>query len=153
MTASPWTEDRIQRLRALWGKGLSASEIAARLAVSRNAVLGKLHRLKLLGGRSGRAATTRSRQQSPTAGAGIRPPARVPPRRDRSVAVMTLEPPGLVNRVEGLGRHLCRWPIGDPLSAAFSFCGRSASYGPYCLDHRRVAYRPRAVVGARHSGC
>jgi GcrA cell cycle regulator len=42
-----------------------------------------------------------------------------------------------------LGAHMCKWPIGDPSSREFSFCGRRASEGVYCGEHARVAYQPQ----------
>ena len=50
-----------------------------------------------------------------------------------------------------LGSHMCKWPIGDPSSEGFSFCGRASSEGPYCVQHARVAYQaqPRKAPGKR----
>jgi GcrA cell cycle regulator len=42
-----------------------------------------------------------------------------------------------------LGAHMCKWPIGDPSTDAFTFCGRRSSDGPYCNEHARVAYQPQ----------
>jgi GcrA cell cycle regulator len=59
-----------------------------------------------------------------------------------------MRPPGFVEQpgtatVLTLGAHMCKWPIGDPTSAEFTFCGRRASEeGPYCIEHARVAYQP-----------
>ena len=46
-----------------------------------------------------------------------------------------------------LGAHMCKWPIGDPSSNEFSFCGRRSSEGVYCVEHARVAYQPQVKRG------
>ena len=48
-----------------------------------------------------------------------------------------------------LGAHMCKWPIGDPSSTEFSFCGRRASEGVYCQEHARVAYQPQMKRGGK----
>lgn len=139
-----WSEDRVSTLKALWLEGLSASQIAAQLGgVTRNAVIGKVHRLGLSGralpSAPPRGALTRT-SQAPRR-AAPRPKVRV---RTGAAAEQTGSPmggPGLASSLAELGAHLCKWPIGDPKSAAFTFCGRSAS-GPYCPIHAAQAYRP-----------
>lgn len=136
-----WTDDRIQTLIDLWRVGRSAAEIARALTgVSRNAVLGKLHRLGL------------SRPR-PTATPGDRRPAKAPPptflpRRPPSRAASPMVPLsetgiGLTD-MAGVGRHACRWPIGEPTSESFALCGRAAVRGAYCAAHGARAYRPTA---------
>ena len=159
MTAG-WTDDRVGALKKLWLEGQSASQIAKQLGggVTRNAVIGKVHRLGL----SGRAApsqpartatsfrTTRPRPAAPTA-----TPASAP-RRLEAVSSKPVPPtppaapipdlPGTAT-VMTLGAHMCKWPIGDPSSREFSFCGRRASEGVYCVEHARVAYQPQVKRG------
>lgn len=148
MTPRDWTEDRVERLKRLWQGGLSASQVARRLGgVSRSAVIGKLYRLGL----AGKGGTTRRQAETrPPARAGA--PLRVatfrPKRAEplRPPATMPDEP-GLVRDLAALGQGDCRWPIGDPGSADFSFCGRVvATCGPYCAAHRRLAYAPRPAA-------
>ena len=57
------------------------------------------------------------------------------------------EMPGTAT-VMTLGAHMCKWPIGDPSSNEFSFCGRRSSEGVYCVEHARVAYQPQVKRGA-----
>lgn len=163
MTAG-WTEDRVGALKKLWLEGQSASQIAKTLGggVTRNAVIGKVHRLGL----SGRAApsqpartTFRAARPRPAAPAA---PVQAPsaPRRIEAVAprpaaavqpsapVPAPELPGTAT-VMTLGAHMCKWPIGDPSSREFSFCGRRASEGVYCVEHARVAYQPQVRKGAK----
>ncbi len=146
-----WTDERVELLKKLWQDGLSASQIAKQLGgVTRNAVIGKVHRLGL----SGRAAPSKparpvfkaprpARQAAaPAAPRRIAPPplaAAAPPPQPPVRYVE--EAPGAAT-VLTLGAHMCKWPIGDPSSDDFTFCGRRASEGPYCVEHARVAYQP-----------
>jgi GcrA cell cycle regulator len=146
-----WTDERVEVLKKLWLEGLSASQIAKQLGgVTRNAVIGKVHRLGL----SGRATPS---QPSRPAFRAPRPPRpaissasahrRLEPRPDAAhrVAIRPapyVEEPGTAT-VLTLGAHMCKWPIGDPATAEFTFCGRrSADEGPYCVEHARLAYQP-----------
>ena len=163
MTAG-WTEDRVGALKKLWLEGQSASQIATQLGggVTRNAVIGKVHRLGL----SGRAAPSQPARTTFRAAARPRPAAPAapvqapsPPRRIEAAAprpVMTAQPvapapmpelPGTAT-VMTLGAHMCKWPIGDPSSREFSFCGRRSSEGVYCVEHARVAYQPQVRKSA-----
>ena len=145
-----WTDERVETLKKLWLDGLSASQIAKQLGgVTRNAVIGKVHRLGL----SGRAAPShpsRPTFKTPRPPRPISMPAprarAVEPRAHVVPAVRTtpfVELPGTAT-VLTLGAHMCKWPIGDPSSDDFTFCGRrSATEGPYCVEHARVAYQPQ----------
>ena len=164
MTTASWTEDRVGALKKLWLEGQSASQIAKTLGggVTRNAVIGKVHRLGL----SGRAAPSQPARTTFRAATRPRPaapaaPVQAPsaPRRIEAAAprpVMTAQPvapapapelPGTAT-VMTLGAHMCKWPIGDPSSREFSFCGRRASEGVYCVEHARVAYQPQVRKSA-----
>ena len=159
-----WTEDRVERLSRLWVEGRSASQIAAELGegVTRNAVIGKIHRLGL----SGRdpvpveAPQLRVKAPSPAEPIALAPvleeivsEIEVPPTpqpiaidlqvlRASSDVVIPLS--DRVTILE-LGATMCRWPLGDPTSAEFRFCGcRSHSSLPYCAEHARVAFQPVA---------
>ena len=156
MTAG-WTEDRVGALTKLWLEGQSASQIAKQLGggVTRNAVIGKVHRLGL----SGRAApsqparatfrTTRPRP-APQATQAPSAPRRIEAVQPRPAAPSVPAPmpdlPGTAT-VMTLGAHMCKWPIGDPSSSEFTFCGRRASEGVYCVEHARVAYQPQVRKG------
>lgn len=161
MTAG-WTEDRVGTLKKLWLEGQSASQIAKQLGggVTRNAVIGKVHRLGL----SGRAApsqpartTFRPARPRPTPAAAQAPsaPRRIEAAQPRPAAPTVPAPmpdlPGTAT-VMTLGAHMCKWPIGDPSSTEFSFCGRRASEGVYCVEHARVAYQPQVKRGGKDGG-
>ena len=156
MTAG-WTEDRVGALKKLWLEGQSASQIAKQLGggVTRNAVIGKVHRLGL----SGRAAPSQPARATfrPSRPRPAAPPTQAPsaPRRieaapARPAAAQVPAPmpdlPGTAT-VMTLGAHMCKWPIGDPSSNEFSFCGRRSSEGVYCVEHARVAYQPQVKRG------
>lgn len=153
-----WDDERVATLKKLWLEGLSASQIAKQLGgVTRNAVIGKVHRLGL----SGRAAPSQPQRQ--VAFKPPRPPrpiAQAPVRREAAPSSMPVpaaprpvfvaEEPGTAT-VLTLGVHMCKWPIGDPSSDSFTFCGRRQSEGPYCVDHARVAYQPQQT-GKKKTG-
>jgi GcrA cell cycle regulator len=161
-----WTDERVETLRRLWAEGLSASQIAAQLGgVSRNAVIGKVHRLKLSG--RGRNTAPPARQKKPAQPAAPKAPPR-PAHSQRPMAASVgatalqthFEPVQAVreparasdNVVVPISRHLqliqlnertCKWPIGDPLAEGFHFCGNDcADTGPYCRYHARIAFQP-----------
>lgn len=160
-----WTEDRVETLKKLWADGLSASQIAKQLGgVTRNAVIGKVHRLGL----SGRAAPSRparraaprpsvARPSKPAAPAVAKPAAKKPatpatPRIVREVAPVETPEPLEARRLENgeyatvltLREGMCKWPIGDPAGAEFRFCGHSTKPGSaYCEAHAAQAYQPQ----------
>lgn len=156
-----WTEQKIQMLKDMWGNGYSASEIAKRLGgLTRNAVIGKAHRLKLssrpspikredaVGAMMSTDAVTPLMKSSkkrvmlrPLPAVPVPMPSTIKPAKDG------LRPIDSLKRGEGIavtkaGERHCRWPIGDPRSPDFRFCGCAAYEGlPYCIDHARVAYQ------------
>jgi GcrA cell cycle regulator len=152
-----WTDERVETLKKLWLDGLSASQIAKQLGgVTRNAVIGKVHRLGL----SGRATPSQPQRTVFKAPRAPRPAVSVAPAPRRAIepssipAAQAIQPyiseePGTAT-VLTLGAHMCKWPIGDPSSDGFTFCGRrSEREGPYCTEHARVAYQPQQKKGGR----
>lgn len=145
-----WTDERVELLKKLWQDGLSASQIAKQLGgVTRNAVIGKVHRLGL----SGRATPSKPQRTVFKAPRAPRPAAAAPaaPRRIAEPVThhATPSPARYVDETPGtatvltLGAHMCKWPIGDPSLDSFTFCGRrSDETGPYCHEHAQVAYQP-----------
>ena len=110
-----WTEERVALLRQLWGSGKSASEIAEMIGgVSRNAVIGKAHRLGLSG--------------------------RPSPIKKKKAEAAESKPSGAT--ILSLTDRMCRWPIGDPKQPGFRFCGKPTAGGlPYCAEHAAIAYQ------------
>ncbi|MFZ5721581.1 MAG: GcrA family cell cycle regulator [Pseudomonadota bacterium] len=140
---TPWTDDRIEILTKLWRDGRSASAIARELGgVTRNAVIGKAHRLGL----GGRATPARPGTRRPRAPKAERPAARsrrIPVAKPWPVVVEPVPLAG-TSDVASIGPHMCRWPIGDPKAERFALCGRPAVRGAYCAPHGAIAYRPTA---------
>ncbi|MGB0505409.1 MAG: GcrA family cell cycle regulator [Pikeienuella sp.] len=186
-----WTEDRVEKLKVMWGEGQSASQIAKALGgVTRNAVIGKVHRLGL----SNRAASTKAAAASaPAAEPKAKPAPKAPPQAAAPAAApkpapaapavkvvsvpiapapkiqsstMRREPPPptpamvedaqrtaqVLAAIEKKARKLnlleltertCKWPIGDPATDDFYFCGLGCAPGkPYCETHVSVAFQP-----------
>jgi GcrA cell cycle regulator len=136
-----WTDERVEQLKSLWTEGLSASQIARVLGnVTRNAVIGKVHRLGL----AGRAAPTRTeRPRLPSAPRAAVRTMPLPPVVEEDP--ITLED-GSFATVLTINDRMCRWPIGDPSENEFHFCGRSPKPGsPYCEAHARKAYQPQQL--------
>ncbi len=158
-----WTEERIELLRQLWNEGLSASQIAAELGggVTRNAVLGKAHRLGLIRDEANEASSLHSRKPTrpPDSSPTAEPPAlQEPPpapltanqQPAAQLAKMRFQEEVVVPRSEGvtimeLREAMCRWPLGDPTTPEFRYCGVHAVEGlPYCAHHAQIAYQPAA---------
>ena len=131
-----WTEERVELLSKLWAEGLSASQIARTLGdATRNAVIGKIHRLGL----SGRA--TPARAERPRISSRRKPMSK-PVIVEPEVIEEVMLDDGQYATVLTLKEHMCKWPIGDPGTEAFHFCGRQAEAGvSYCEAHARVAYQ------------
>src|ERR1700738_3066671 len=157
MTVLTWTDDRVEQLKKLWEGGLSASQIAAELGnVTRNAVIGKVHRLGLSGrAKSPSSAAPRPRKARPHSHHMLRV-SRPSMRGNTALAhsyELDVEPePELIDNVIPLGQRrslleltedTCRWPIGDPGNPDFFFCGgQTISSLPYCAYHARLASNP-----------
>ena len=151
-----WTDERVELLKKLWSDGLSASQIAAELGgITRNAVIGKVHRLGL----SGRAKSTSSASPRPRkarAPSHMMRIGRASIRGNTALAhvyeIETDVEPELIENIIPIGQRrtileltelTCRWPVGDPGAGDFFFCGGNTVSGvPYCAYHSRVAYQP-----------
>jgi len=130
-----WTDERVELLTKLWTEGKTAAEIAKELGgVTRNAVIGKAHRLKL----SNRVSPI---QQNKKAVAVKPSPAQnnTPERKVKS-AVPQEDRQGIP--LTDLKPNQCRWPFGDPRDENFGFCGAQGIPGlPYCSEHAQLAYQ------------
>ena len=177
-----WTDERVATLTKMWGEGNSASQIAKELGgVTRNAVIGKVHRLGL----SNRATTTTKAKAAPKAAkeapktkpkpkepvrvANPKSTTEIPTARDiprkrpiitagqplppqPSASEVSAEALAKVVEIEGQAKKLnlmqltertCKWPIGDPATDDFWFCGHPVQAGkPYCETHVAVAFQP-----------
>ncbi len=185
-----WTDERVETLKKMWGEGQSASQIAKELGgVTRNAVIGKVHRLGLSNraGSGGAAAKAAPKEKpaaatKPAAKPAPKPkaaPASTPPKEEPeldengipiSAARRAIIPAGQplppqpsaneispealakVSEVEKASKRIslmeltektCKWPVGDPATDDFWFCGLAVQQGkPYCEAHVGVAFQP-----------
>jgi GcrA cell cycle regulator len=162
-----WTDERVELLKKLWADGLSASQIAGRLGgITRNAVIGKVHRLGLAGrATTSRMRSPRVRHRVPHAPARSANAPRVQYRSNGNAALKAVfvpaekktpaltvvpspveeldVPPMLRVDLLDLKENMCRWPVGDPQDEHFHFCGcQKSGSGAYCEYHSRIAYQP-----------
>ena len=118
-----WTEERLEKLKQLWDKGLSISSIGEELGVTRNAIAGKAHRLGL------------KKRQSPIA------QKKTAVKKEPVIEEITDLPLRLALRKLNWSRSKCVWPTGDPKHTDFSFCGAPILAGkPYCAAHCHEAF-------------
>lgn len=185
-----WTDERVELLKKLWLDGLSASQIAAELSngITRNAVIGKVHRLGLSGRakapapaaarprakapvrpsggpvRAGSATSSSASTPRPAMGSGVgsmssgssaggmvrgnvalamAPQEEAAPVIQKAAEDVVIPMSERVTIME-LRESMCRWPLGDPTTAEFRFCGAKSNVGegPYCTYHARIAYQP-----------
>ena len=138
-----WTPEKEEKLKELWKKGYSGSQIANMLGdTTRNAVIGKAHRLKLEARaiskkRGSKISTEKNNSENKTQKLG---------RKARFKALLldkNFEPEN-PKKIEDLTDKTCRWPIGHPYEETFYFCGRAAiDKFPYCKLHLIYAYQPK----------
>ncbi len=176
-----WTDERVELLKKMWGEGQSASQIAKELGgVTRNAVIGKVHRLGLSNRATGASPSKSDAKEKPAPKAEAKPkptpkteparPAPAPEAKPAAPARRQIIPAGQplppqpsaneispealakVNEVEKKAKKLtlmeltektCKWPVGDPATEDFWFCGLPVEPGkPYCEAHVGVAFQP-----------
>jgi GcrA cell cycle regulator len=166
-----WTKERVESLKKLWADGLSARRISHRMGgVSRNAVMGKVHRLGLPGratafrqqvrraarfgahgndrnGVGAQAVHTPLQYQLPLFETEPAPrekimPRRLPARDEQRQSPISKAAKRRIKLLD-LQDGMCRWPLGDPNAASFHFCGCQTDDGPYCAHHTRLAHQER----------
>ncbi|TMV09770.1 GcrA cell cycle regulator [Ruegeria sediminis] len=184
-----WTDERVELLKKMWGEGQSASQIAKELGgVTRNAVIGKVHRLGLSNRTSGSAPAKAEVKEKPApaapkAEAKPKPAPKTEPARPAAAPAAEAKPAAparrqiipagqplppqpsaneispealaKVNEVEKKAKKLtlmeltertCKWPVGDPATEDFWFCGLPVEQGkPYCEAHVGVAFQPMSA--------
>ncbi|MGB0719822.1 MAG: GcrA family cell cycle regulator [Bdellovibrionales bacterium] len=134
-----WTDERVALLTKLWGEGKTAAEIAKELGgVTRNAVIGKAHRLKL----SNRVSPIQQNKK-PALPKQQPSPAQNNERKSPPRKIQNIDDGRERIALTDLGAGQCRFPYGDPREKNFGFCGCKSLPGlPYCLEHAQVAYQP-----------
>ena len=138
-----WTDEKVKILRELWGKGKTASQIAEIIGgISRNAVIGKAHRLNLSAKIKTRAAT--SSESFDNAIDNKNNKVRKGKNRFKSLIIEKDFEPENPKQLEELDDNSCKWPIGHPDEKSFYFCGRSSLKDfSYCKLHLLYAYQPK----------
>tara|TARA_Y100001936_G_scaffold237533_1_gene268209 strand:- start:1452 stop:1946 length:495 start_codon:yes stop_codon:yes gene_type:complete len=139
-----WTEEKVAKLKELWGKGNTASQIAEILGgISRNAVIGKAHRLNLSAKIKTRTATSNQKfdnsleEKNNNKSRGRRS-------KFKSLIIEKDFEPENPIQLEELNENTCKWPIGHPNEKSFYFCGRSSLKDfSYCKLHLLYAYQPK----------
>jgi GcrA cell cycle regulator len=168
MSDTTWSDVRVELLKKLWSDGLSASQIAAEMGgVTRNAVIGKVHRLGLSGrAKTSNPSTARVGARKPTpnrtpsrpsmGGSGghashgnaalksdIDPQHEEQPAPQEAPREDVVVPMSERVTIMELRESMCRWPLGDPTSSEFRYCGSKSDGGsPYCAYHCKIAYQP-----------
>ena len=148
-TGKEWSLESIERLRALWNEGHSTTEIGHRLGYSKNAIVGKAHRLDLPSRPSPIRPASEERPRRVRAKRTVPKLAEIMPLRSLP-AVMPArlviqrglaEPPKAQQLPPAVGHAQCAWPIGAPGARGFHFCCDFALVGkPYCEEHCKLAY-------------
>ena len=139
-----WTEEKVSKLKELWGKGNTASQIAEIIGViSRNAVIGKAHRLNLSAKIKTRTATSNKNFENSIDQNNVQSK-RGRKSKFKSLIIEKDFEPENPKQLEQLDESSCKWPIGHPDEKEFYFCGRSSLKDfSYCKLHLLYAYQPK----------
>jgi len=139
-----WTEDKVAKLKELWGKGNTASQIAEIIGgISRNAVIGKAHRLNLSAKIKTRTATSNQNFNNSLLDKNSNSK-RIRRSKFKSLIIEKDFEPENPKQLEELDENSCKWPIGHPDEKSFYFCGRSSMKDfSYCKLHILYAFQPK----------
>ena len=139
-----WTDKKVAKLKELWGKGNTASQIAEIIGgISRNAVIGKAHRLNLSAKIKTRTATSNQNFESSYEEKNNKTK-RTRKNKFKSLIIEKDFEPENPKQLEELDENSCKWPIGHPNEKSFYFCGRSSLKDfSYCKLHLLYAYQPK----------
>jgi GcrA cell cycle regulator len=139
-----WNEEKVAKLKELWGKGSTASQIAEIIGgISRNAVIGKAHRLNLSAKIKTKAATSNQDFENSLVEKTSKN-IRIRKSKFKSLIIEKDFEPENPKQLEELDESSCKWPIGHPDENSFYFCGRSSLKDfSYCRLHLLYAYQPK----------
>ena len=140
-----WTPETVELLRKLWGSGKTASQIAEIIGgISRNAVIGKAHRLNLSAKLKTKISSSNQHAIKKTAINNGEIQKRGRRSKFRSLIIDKDFEPENPKQLEELNEDLCKWPIGHPDEKSFYFCGRTSLKDfSYCKLHLLYAYQPK----------
>ena len=138
-----WTDEKVEKLKNLWTKGHTASQIAEVLGnTTRNAVIGKAHRLNLEARAPSKSSGTSSSRENKSVKRGPAPTSRKA--KFQSILLDKNFEPENPKSLENLTDETCKWPIGHPNEEKFYFCGRKPEGEfPYCKLHVLYAFQPK----------
>ncbi len=139
-----WTEEKVAKLKELWGNGSTASQIAQIIGgISRNAVIGKAHRLNLSAKIKTRTVASNQQFESSSIENNTKNK-RSRRNKFKSLIIEKDFEPENPKQLEELDENSCKWPIGHPNEKSFYFCGRSSLKDfSYCKLHLLYAYQPK----------
>jgi GcrA cell cycle regulator len=139
-----WNEEKVEKLKELWGKGSTASQIAEIIGgISRNAVIGKAHRLNLSSKIKTRNASS-SQSFNNSSEENSSKQKRGKKSKFQSLIIEKDFEPENPKKLEELDESSCKWPVGHPEEQSFYFCGRSSLKDfSYCKLHLLYAYQPK----------
>lgn len=140
-----WTDEMVEGLKKMWKQGLTTNEIAKNLGVSKNSIVGKVHRLNL----TARPSPIKKKEDESAADKteAAKPEAKnikkitINPVEIKAPAPEKAPGGGTCLKLTELDNHTCRWPVGDPRDDNFCFCGKKVRGGQtYCEEHAAIAY-------------
>ena len=145
-----WTEEMVEGLKQMWKQGLTTNEIAKNLGVSKNSIVGKVHRLNL----TARPSPIKKKEDvvqkvTPVETPVVEEPVEeVTPQKEtkasvevKKINIEKIPASDACLKLTELDNHTCRWPIGDPREDNFCFCGKKVRVGQtYCEEHSALAY-------------
>ena len=140
-----WTNEKVEKLKNLWSKGHTASQIAEMLGdTTRNAVIGKAHRLNLEARAPSKSTGVSSSKENKPLRRGLAPTSRKA--KFQSILLDKSFEPENPKSLENLTDETCKWPIGHPNEEKFYFCGRKSEGDfPYCKLHVLYAFQPKGT--------